>query len=196
MSSQPSQPLPQPTTSAAPVLIAATNQAAAPVATFSAEVASTQPRAPLTSNDIEIATRAADQFQRLYYNTYDSKTRLSELPKLYRPTSSLTWNGKPYQGVDGVQDLISQMPVSKHEVQSFDCHPIPGTSPPSLLVTVSGNVVHGRPNPNQAKKRAIDEQPRVFHQTFMLVPDSAAPPTKAGEVGKYYISADAFRFVG
>ena len=148
---------------------------------------------------IEIATRAADHFTRIYYATYDSDTRLADLPQFYRPSSSLTWNGKPFQGADGLRQLIETMPMTKHDVQSFDCHPIPGTQPPSLLITVSGNVTHGRGpagNPPNTPNRAIDGNPRVFSQTFMLVPDSAAPPTKPGEVAKYYVSADALRFVG
>lgn len=153
----------------------------------------------LTRNDIEIATRAADHFTRLYYSTYDSPTRVDDLPKFYRPSSSLTWNGKPYQGSDGVKELIQNMPITKHEVQSFDCHPIPGSQPPSLLVTVSGNVQHGRGpagNPAATPAKSVDGQLRVFSQTFMLVPDPTAPPTKTGEVAKYYVNADAMRFVG
>ncbi|KII93618.1 hypothetical protein PLICRDRAFT_171349 [Plicaturopsis crispa FD-325 SS-3] len=153
----------------------------------------------LTRKDIEIATRAADHFQRVYYTTYDSPTRVEDLPKFYRPTSSLAWNGKPYQGSDGVKDLIQKMPPTKHDVQSFDCHPIPGSQPPSLLVTVSGNVVHGKGpsgNPAATPAKSIDGQPRVFSQTFMLVPDPTAPPTKTGEVAKYYVNADSMRFVG
>ncbi|KIM88915.1 hypothetical protein PILCRDRAFT_3078 [Piloderma croceum F 1598] len=153
----------------------------------------------LTRNDIEIATRAADHFTRLYYTAYDSATRVEDLPKFYRPSSSLTWNGKPYQGSDGVKELIQGMPITKHDVQSFDCHPIPGSQPPSLLVTVSGNVQHGRGpagNPAATPAKSVDGQSRVFSQTFMLVPDPTAPPTKTGEVAKYYVNADAMRFVG
>ena len=75
---------------------------------------------------IEIAVRAADHFTRLYYKTYDSATRVDDLPNFYRPNSALTWNGTPYQGADGVRELISNMPTTSHEVQSFDCQPIPG----------------------------------------------------------------------
>jgi NTF2-related export protein 1/2 len=76
---------------------------------------------------------------------------------------------------------------------------LPGSQPPSLLVTVSGTVVHGRGpagNPAATPSKSIDGQPRVFSQTFMLTPDPNAPPTKAGEVAKYYVQADAMRFVG
>jgi len=166
---------------------------------------------------IEIATRAADHFTRLFYTTYDSDTRLADLPQFYRPTSSLTWNGTPFSGVDGIRSLIENMPPTKHEIQSFDCHPIPGTpggsnavnsvysdeflgaQPPSLLVTVSGSVTHGKGpqgNPPNTPAKTIDGQPRVFSQTFMLVPDPTAPTTKPGEVAKYYVGADALRFVG
>ncbi|EGO05109.1 hypothetical protein SERLA73DRAFT_174096 [Serpula lacrymans var. lacrymans S7.3] len=154
---------------------------------------------PFTRNDIEIATRAADHFTRLYYTTYDSITRVNDLPKFYRPTSSLTWNGTPFQGVDGIEKLIQGMPSTKHEVQSFDCHPIPGSQPPSLLLTISGNVTHGRGpagNPTAILNKSLDGQPRVFSQTFMLVPDPTTPPTKVGEVAKYFVNADAMRFVG
>ncbi|KAM6498649.1 hypothetical protein JOM56_006597 [Amanita muscaria] len=153
----------------------------------------------LSASDIEIATRAADNFTRIYYSAYDADTRLSDLPQFYRPSSSLTWNGKPFQGADGLRQLVEKMPPTKHEVQSFDCHPIPGTQPPSLLLTVSGNVTHGKGpegNPPNTHSKTPDGHPRVFSQTFLLTPDPAAPATKPGEVAKYYISADALRFVG
>jgi len=76
---------------------------------------------------------------------------------------------------------------------------ITGSQPPSLLVTVSGNVQHGRGpagNPAATPAKSVDGQSRVFSQTFMLVPDPTAPPTKTGEVAKYYVNADAMRFVG
>ncbi|TFK41862.1 hypothetical protein BDQ12DRAFT_677289 [Crucibulum laeve] len=154
---------------------------------------------PLLPTDIEIATRAADHFTRIYYTTYDSDTRLLDLPQFYRPSSSLTWNGTPFQGAEGMRQLVEKMPTTKHEIHSFDCHPIPGTQPPSLLITVSGSVTHGRGpsgNPPTTPRGNIEGQPRVFAQTFMLVPDPAAPPTKPGEVAKYYVGADALRFVG
>lgn len=141
---------------------------------------------------------------------------MSDLPHFYRPSSSLMWNGKPFQGTDGLRTLVEKMPPTKHEVQSFDCHPIPGasylpyprifilnmsvgTQPPSLLLVVAGNVTHGRGpagNPPNTHSKTPDGHPRVFSQTFLLAPDPAAPTTKPGEVAKYYISADTMRFVG
>jgi len=73
-----------------------------------------------------------------------------------------------------------------------------GTSPPSLIIVVSGNVTHGRSlssNPRNTSAKPSEGQPHVFSQTFILVPDANAP-TRPGEVAKYYISADSLRFVG
>ncbi|KAJ7597436.1 hypothetical protein C8J56DRAFT_774009, partial [Mycena floridula] len=150
-------------------------------------------------SSIEIASRAADNFVRLYYAAYDADTRLADLPAFYRPSSSLTWNGKPFEGTEGLSQLVTKMPPTKHEVQSFDCHPIPGTTPPSLLIQVSGSVTHGRgpaSNPPSAPNKTVDGHPRVFSQTFMLQPDPTAPTKNAGELPKYFIGADAMRFVG
>ncbi|KAL0581085.1 hypothetical protein V5O48_000979 [Marasmius crinis-equi] len=158
------------------------------------------PSAALTRDDISIATRAADSFIKLYYTAYDSSTRLTDLPNFYRPTSSITWNGNPLQGPEGVKQLVEKMPPTKHEMLSFDCHPIPGSTPPSLLVNVSGSVVHGKQHPppaNQARNssRSVDGLSRVFSQVFMLVPDPNVAPNP-GEGTKYYVSVDSLRFVG
>ncbi|KAH8120069.1 NTF2-like protein [Phellopilus nigrolimitatus] len=157
--------------------------------------------AGLAKTDIDIASRGADQFIHVYYAAYDSKDRVQSLPKFYRQSSSVVWNGKPAQGDSGVKELIEKMPMSEHTVQSFDCHPIPNTSPPSLLVAVSGTVVHGKAanNPHPASSKAVDDQPRIFAQTFMLVPDTDAPAaatdTSKPQV-KYYVLTDGMRFVG
>ncbi|KAI0094395.1 NTF2-like protein [Irpex rosettiformis] len=150
----------------------------------------------LTKNDIHIVSTAAEHFTRLYYTTYDSSTRADDLPNFYRDSSAVTWNGTPFQGKAGVRELLSKMPPTKHEVQSFDCHPVPGAQPPSLMVSVSGNVTHGKGpagNPAATPAKSVDGQPRVFHQTFMLVPDPATVP---GEPQKYYVNGDILRFVG
>jgi NTF2-related export protein 1/2 len=148
----------------------------------------------LKSHSIEIATRAADQFTRLYYSTYDSPTRTIDLPKFYRPSSAITWNGNPFAGADGVRDLLNDTPITKHEVQCFDCHPIPGrfhprpvilscadptltgSQPPNLLVTVSGTVTHGTPaNPtvpsnNSTSRRTSTANRESSHKLSFLFP--------------------------
>jgi len=151
--------------------------------------------AGLVKSDIDIATRGAEQFVELYYLAYDSEDRVESLPKFYRPKSSIVWNGNPIQGTEGVKRLIETMPRSKHEVQLHDCHPVPNSTPPSLHVVVAGTVVHGKPaqQTHPTSSKTADEQPRVFHQTFILSPD-----TESGDGGhvKYFIITDNMRFVG
>lgn len=74
---------------------------------------------------VEIANRGADEFLRVYYATYDSAQRAEGMPKFYRETSHLSFNGTAVTGPEGIKSLLEQIPLSKHEVQSYDCHPIP-----------------------------------------------------------------------
>lgn len=164
--------------------------------------------------DVEIANRGADQFLRLYYTAYDSTARAADLPKMYRASSKAMWNGTALEGVEAVRDLAAKLPRTKHDVQSYDCHPVPGTTPPALLITVSGTVLHGPAavaagagkGPVAARFGGkVEEQPRVFSQSFLLLQD----PEAAGEAGaaagdaadknkgpRYYIKTDNMRFVG
>ena len=74
---------------------------------------------------VDVATRGAERFLRVYYNAYDSKDRAQNLPKFYLPTATAVWNGNPLQGADGVKKFIEKMPNSKHSIISFDCQAIP-----------------------------------------------------------------------
>ncbi|KDQ15675.1 hypothetical protein BOTBODRAFT_31560 [Botryobasidium botryosum FD-172 SS1] len=172
--------------------------------------------AALDRKDIDIANRGADSFLRLYYSAYDSPQRGTTLPKFYRTKSIVSWNGTAMEGEAAVSELIARMPQSKHEVQSYDCHAIPGSGfasrPPSLLITVSGIVTHGpqtsangsggaggssQPPTGLTPPKTVDAAPRVFSQTFILVPDDT-PGRAAAPTGEptYYIGSDTMRFVG
>ncbi|GAA6059830.1 hypothetical protein JCM10212_003742 [Sporobolomyces blumeae] len=93
------------------------------------------------------------------------------------------------------------MPVSKHDVQAFDCHPISGSAnggPASLVVTVAGQVSHGptpTPSAGSISSKNFDHLPRVFSQSFILCvnPAAAAGDVNVG-LGGYQIAADSFRF--
>jgi NTF2-related export protein 1/2 len=74
---------------------------------------------------IEIAVQAGTSFVQLYYAAYDADGRAEDVPKFYRTHSAISWNGNPIQGPDGLADLLKKMPATSHNVQSFDCHPVP-----------------------------------------------------------------------
>lgn len=106
------------------------------------------------------------------------------------------------------------MPQSTHEIQSWDCHPIPGVTPTPLLITVSGTVTHGPTPPKIPPTKNPAVLPRIFAQTFVLAPETGvadaegqaqAPPVatlsgstsnKPGDEETFYICADTYRFVG
>ncbi|TNY22755.1 hypothetical protein DMC30DRAFT_414766 [Rhodotorula diobovata] len=154
------------------------------------------------------STRIADSFVQRYYHLQDLAPleRAQALPSLYAPTARITWNGNPIAPPD-LAAFAQQMPQSAHDVQAFDCHPISGsasgTQPPSLVVTVSGQVTHG-PTPTPASaavsNKNFDGLARVFSQSLILVPTPAAgagvvdPAAAAvGEAG-YVVASDCFRF--
>ena len=74
---------------------------------------------------IEIAVQAATLFVQLYYAAYDAPTRTTDVPKFYRPYSAVSWNGNPISGPDELTALLKDFPATVHNVQSFDCHPVP-----------------------------------------------------------------------
>ncbi|KDN38701.1 NTF2-like protein [Tilletiaria anomala UBC 951] len=102
---------------------------------------------------LEFAVKAAETFVSAYYQAADSPQRLQILPTLYLADSSIVWNGNPISGNQEFAALLQQMPSTKHDVQSFDCHPLGGGQQapnmwqvPSLMLTVSGVVTHHTPD--------------------------------------------------
>ncbi|KAG9003786.1 hypothetical protein FRB90_011104 [Tulasnella sp. 427] len=65
--------------------------------------------------------------------------------------------------------------------------------PASLLITVSGIVVHGpmAKDAIQTGTKKMEAAPRVFSQAFVLMPEEPV-----GAEPKYYIASDTLRFVG
>lgn len=78
------------------------------------------------THSIDIANRGADAFLRMYYKAYDSPARGTDLPKFYRAASHVVWNGTQLVGADAVAEFLRGLPKTHHDVQSYDCHPIPG----------------------------------------------------------------------
>ncbi|PVG03044.1 NTF2-like protein [Serendipita vermifera] len=153
--------------------------------------------------EVDGINRTAEGFLQLYYDLMDGSQRDANIVLLYRDTSLMIWNGETITGAEKAQ-FLAKMPESKHEIQSWDCHPIPGhataTSPP-ILITVSGTVLHGTMPAKIPQTKKPGVLPRVFSQTFVLAPDptSQPPATTTPEQatnGVYYVRSDTLRFVG
>ncbi|GAA5855475.1 hypothetical protein JCM8547_007847 [Rhodosporidiobolus lusitaniae] len=161
--------------------------------------ASNAPPANSIQAVVEASTRIAEGFVSRYYAAQDLPTstpeRSSAVQSLYAPTARVSWNGNPVSYAD-LPAFVGQMPKSSHEVQAFDCHPISESAqaggPPSLVVTVSGQVSHGSnptPSAGSINSKNFDNLPRVFSQSFILVWTAGG----AGEQG-YVVASDSFRF--
>lgn len=93
-------------------------------------------------DSIEIAVQAGTSFVQLYYAAYDASNRAEDVPKFYRTHSAISWNGNPIQGPEGLSDLLKKLPATVHNVQSFDCHPVPSEYMPigwGLVVKAPAN---------------------------------------------------------
>lgn len=166
------------------------------------------------------ANKHAELFVDAYYSIYDSPNRTNKLPEFYRPDARIVWNGNVIVGLPAFSTtLLSQLSFSKHDIQSFDAHAIPGSIvPPSTLPSISLNItgqvifsaqpfpptfrmpdpkdISPLQNPADAQQ-ALNGLPRVFSQTLILAPaPSVEESNQAVSISNYAIIADCFRFVG
>ncbi|KAK8865622.1 hypothetical protein IAR55_000766 [Kwoniella newhampshirensis] len=156
---------------------------------------------------IDAASHGAIAFTQIYYECYDEPARrASEIPLLYLPSSKIIWNGNPVLSEPAaLSEFLASVPLSRHDVQTLDCHPLSAepNSPPSLIVNVTGSVLHGPtvlapPTAASSDKAASNkgeaprDLPRKFHEMFML----RAIEQGEGMQPKYAIHSSNFRFIG
>ncbi|KAI8380658.1 hypothetical protein EDC96DRAFT_570606 [Choanephora cucurbitarum] len=145
---------------------------------------------------VNVAEKSTEQFIQFFYPNYD-KQRQQNLGSLYRDNSAILWNGKQRQlskskaltkalgnafsGAQQYSEFLGRLPMSHHEIDVYDCHPLPNTMNAQgtcgILINTSGTVKYGD-NPSK----------RTFSQCFILMPDEK-------QAGNYYVQSDTFRFV-
>jgi NTF2-related export protein 1/2 len=88
-------------------------------------------------------------------------------------------SGNGFLGPQGFSQFLGQLPMSHHEIDVYNSHPLPSTMNAQgvcgILITVTGTVKYGD-NPSK----------RTFSQSFILMPDEK-------QAGNYYIESDNFR---
>lgn len=64
-----------------------------------------------------------------FYAAHDTPVsdRSQKVANFYSPAARITWNGNPVAYGD-LPAFLDRMPKSSHDIQVFDCHPIPGES--------------------------------------------------------------------
>jgi len=107
---------------------------------------------------VDQVARAGESFAKdFYYHVCDSSKH--ELYRFYKEDSVVLWNGNAKRGLQSLNEFFKQLPPTKHEVTSVDCHPMPGAQPSTMLVSVAGSVSYA------------NDPPRCFSQTFVLAQD-------------------------
>ncbi|XP_073455473.1 NTF2-related export protein 2 [Aquarana catesbeiana] len=127
--------------------------------------------------DVDLATRAAEGFVNLYYETFDKRRR--QLTKLYMDTATLVWNGNPISGQEALIEFFDMLPSSEFQVNMFDCQPVheQGTQgQKTVLVVTQGSV------------KFEGNKPRYFNQNFLLTLHTL-PSNRL-----WKIASDCFRF--
>ncbi|KAJ3286959.1 NTF2- export protein 2, partial [Borealophlyctis nickersoniae] len=93
------------------------------------------------------------------------------LNQLYKDSSAVIWNGNAMSGVGPFSEFYLKLPVTEHQVVSYDGQPLvaPGTDPHrcQILLTVTGIVKYGD-----------EKDGKAFVQVFILCPDS--DPSRKG----------------
>ncbi|KAI9634430.1 uncharacterized protein MKK02DRAFT_37961 [Dioszegia hungarica] len=160
---------------------------------------------PWSSHALDAASHGAIAFCQIYYEAYDEPTRRdTEIPQLFLPQAKVVWNGNPVPAdLPNFMGFLKGVPLSRHDLQTLDCHPIPVLDPaappssaPDIIVNVTGSVLHGPHvlagfNDAQAT-HAPQNHPRKFHEMFML----RAAEQGEGMQPKYAIHSSNFRFIG
>lgn len=135
------------------------------------------------------------------------------------PDSSYTSAGNGIQGQQEIQQLFATMPRSRHEVQAFDAHMIPGAptlvaAPNSRLTRPTGSINTTKPLPSLslAVTGHVRYQESAFPPNWRMPGTSSVTPGDDPELlprvfsqsfvlhptaeGAYKATADVFRFVG
>ncbi|XP_064610042.1 NTF2-related export protein 1-like [Liolophura sinensis] len=89
---------------------------------------------------VDQACLAAEEFSKLYYETFDKKRHL--VSKLYMDTAVLVWNGNSITGSTEIVKFFENLPSSEHVPETLDCQPLIDQLTPgklTIIVTVSGS---------------------------------------------------------
>jgi NTF2-related export protein 1/2 len=85
----------------------------------------------------------SQNFYRQFFKALDGYRQ--NLGQFLRNDSAIVWNGNPIGGVDAFLQMYSTMPITQHEVLSFNCHPLPNGNAEmiNMMLDTSGKVKFG-----------------------------------------------------
>lgn len=96
----------------------------------------------------EVTKQVVVSFQPAFVQTMDRMRH--RMAAMYRPSSTLVWNGTLYSGADAIGAFLNTLPMTKTTFDTFDVQPLVGLSPPSPhplpCLCLSSPSTHTRPN--------------------------------------------------
>lgn len=110
-------------------------------------------------------------FAQQYYSIAGGASR-AQLGAVYRPTSVLTFEGRPAAGVAAIMESVSRAPSGKQEIITLDVQPVAAGA---VAILVSGRITL------EGEANALN-----FAQAFAVVNDPAS--------GGPYVANEFFRF--
>lgn len=77
-----------------------------------------------------------------YVFAYASPFLLQDIAKTRHASSTLDWNGNHSTGPEEIQNFyMNFVPLTKHEIESYDCQQLPGLDCFSFVVNITGQVI-------------------------------------------------------
>ena len=132
--------------------------------------------------DIKEVTKNALRVQANYYAHVDDVEKRPALLAMYFPTpngSLMQWNGHSLATAADIQQYLTNLPKTKHNILCVDAQPLPGNSGgDSFLVTTTGTVTYD------------DEHKRHFFHRLIIA--AAEVPNAQGIVAKKYFIVNAY----
>ncbi|ORY32191.1 hypothetical protein BCR39DRAFT_524518 [Naematelia encephala] len=162
-----------------------------------------KPPLPWSVNAVDAASHGSIAFCQIYYETYDEPSRrVRDIPLLYLPQATIIWNGNRISSDrDKLSQFLEAMPLSRHDPQTLDCHPVAALDPtsgpaPDLIINITGSVLHGpsvaAAYDSRGPNVSPQDMPRKYHEVFIL----RAAEQEEDMQPKYAIHSSTFRFVG
>ncbi|CAD2219077.1 NTF2-related export protein 1/2 [Angomonas deanei] len=131
----------------------------------------------MSRESVDKVAQSAQKFRLVYYGKLDNRSERHLIMNYYDPNIQdlCEWNGHKLN-YNGLQQYLSQLENTKHEIDSLDAQPLPGNEGSDSFILV----VHGKVTYN-------DEHKREFYQRMII--------RKEGNEDKYFVINDYYRWL-
>ncbi|KAL0279952.1 UNVERIFIED_CONTAM: hypothetical protein PYX00_001392 [Menopon gallinae] len=110
---------------------------------------------------IDNACKAAEEFTKLYYYSFDMKRH--KINKFYMNNATLSWDGNPATGKDDIQKFLEELPETVHNMIALDAQPVTyeGMKNEQIILVQAGGTI----------KFPSKKETKGFTQSFLITAD-------------------------